>query len=342
MAPIVQRGAGVKGFVATPAGKVGLTALAVGAIYAGFIYLGVLIAIASFVFVMLLLPLYFGWSNTRQLAVAGFAALVIAAPLVSAGYTQELRTPVGPVDSPVDGNGSVLTHAESVPFTGDAGTTFEFRVTINPQFLPKGAQGPEYLLVFLSTCYGAVTANDSSCGGSGYPFWELNHTFATPLVNATTVQVSQRLNESNLWSWNMAFVYRNATNATQWAWIGGSEFFSIQGPISGSFGDTYLLVLPTFYEVVFLYTGSVYFGALVIYLYIKSRQNRRNPPPMPGPSVPGGTGAPGAPPGTTPRIERSCPKCGAVVYPEESACWKCGAPLTATATPLPPAAPPAP
>ncbi|MCI4367085.1 MAG: zinc ribbon domain-containing protein [Thermoplasmata archaeon] len=326
--------------MATPAGKVGITALAVASIYAGFLYLGVAIAIASFVFVMLLLPLYFGWNQPRQLAAAGFVALLVAAPLVSAGYAQELRTPVGAVSSPPSGNGSVLANAQVTPFTGNVGTTFDFQVTVHPEFLPKGAHGPEYLLVFLSTCFGAVSRNDSSCGGS-YPFWELNHTFATTIVNATPVELTQKLNSSDLWSWNMAFVYRNASNVTEWVWIGGEESFSIQGPITGTYTDTYTLVLPTFYEVVFLYTGSVFFGALVIYLFIKSRQNRRNPPPMPGPSIPGGTGGPSGAGGSTPaapRIERSCPKCGAVVYPEESACWKCGAPLGGTGAAPTPAA----
>jgi hypothetical protein len=81
----------------------------------------------------------------------------------------------------------------------------------------------------------------------------------------------------------------------------------------------------------FLYVGIVFFAVLVIYMFFKSREARRNPPVASGPS--GGTtpAEPGstAPSPTSAKNERSCPKCGAVVYPSETACWKCGAPLGA-------------
>jgi hypothetical protein len=348
----VKLGSRVKAFVATPPGKIALAALATGAIVTAFpnqwAYLGFPIAIAAFLFAMLVFPIYLGWNRPRELAVVGLVVLLVGAPLGALAFTPELRLPVGPVSSPTVGNGSVIENAQSVPFTGDAGTTFDFQATINPQYLPTGARAPEYSIVYLTTCPDTVIANDSACGGGGYPFWVLSQTFATNLTQSTQVNLEKELNDSTLWYWEMAFVFHNATNSTLWVWLGSGlaysnastapPAFSVQGPISGSFTSTFEIVLPGAYEAGFLYFGTVFYGALVIYLWVKSRQNRRNPPAAPGPSLPG-SAPPGAPVAGAPRIERSCPKCGAVVYPEEKACWKCGAPLGNTGTPATPSPP---
>lgn len=322
-------------------GKGVITAFATLALIGGFLELGVLVTLVTFLFLMLAVPIYVGWRRSRELAVAALVAVLIAAPITGAIYSAELRTPVPTVDSMTTNGGSVLTNAHVSPFAAATGSTFTFSVTINPQYLPAGAHGPEYLVVYLSTCPGATAGNLSVCGGGGYPFWELNHTFAAP-VNATTdVSLSRTLNLASFWWWLMAFVYNGSDNQTQWIWVGVSDTGSgIQGPISGDFTSTLLLILPTIYEAFTIYFLLVYLAVLVIYMFLKNRESRRNPPnwtpTLPGAPPPGG--------GTTagrPAIERSCPACGAVVYPEERACWKCGAPLGGGALPSDAKAPPA-
>ena len=337
----MQQSPSVKAFLSTPAGKIALTVLATLALVGSFLELGVLIAIATFLLLMLAVPIYLGWRRPRQLALAGIVAILIAAPITSVLYAEQLRTPVVPIDSPSQNGGAVLTGAQVSPFSADTGSTFTFSVTVHPQFLPNGSRGPEYLLVYLSTCPGATTSNLTVCGGGGYPFWELNHSFAAALNATTNVTVTKVLQLPDLWWWVMAFVYQDASNTTQWVWVGVSDAGSgIQGPITGDLGSTIALILPTVYGAFFFDFLIVFLGALVIYMFFKSRRDRRNPPGDAGP-LPGG----GRPQGPADRatLERSCPSCGAVVYPEEKACWKCGTPLTggpSAISPAPPAAPP--
>jgi hypothetical protein len=334
----VQRGEGVKAFAQSLPGKIALTLLAGGIAAASFAYIGILIALGAFLLFMLALPIYLGWKRPRELAVAGLVAMLVAAPISSLAYTAQFRTPVAPVSSDAQNGGSVLSDAQVRPFAGAAGGTYDFSVQVNPQYLPAGAHAPEYVVVYLSTCNGAITSNNSACGGGGYPFWVLNQSFSTSLGNVTNVTLHQKLNMPSLWYWEMAFVFQSATNQSTWVWVDpGLGNTAVQGPVSGDFTSTFTYVLPDIFGDVFLYLGLVFYAGLLVYLFLRNRRERRaaaEAAPAPGmggspPSgPPGGPGAPARPMGT----ERSCPKCGAVIYPAETTCWKCGAAV-------PPAAP---
>lgn len=336
----MQRGGGVRAFAQSWPGKVTLTAVAAAVAAGSFAYLGFLISIGAFLLFMLAVPIYLGWKRPRELAVAGLVAMLVAAPLASLAYTYQFRTPVGLVSSDPENGGSVLADASVAPFDGAAGATFHFSVTLNPQYLPAGAHAPEYVVVYLTTCDGAITANDSSCGGGGYPFWVLNQTFAQNVTNVTDVSLAQRLNMPSLWYWLMAFVYQDAQNQSAWIWVDpGAGNAAVQGPVSGSFGSTFTYVLPDIIGDVLIYLGLVFYAGLLLYMFLRNRRERRaaaeaGPGPAPaGGSPPGAAGRSAGPPGS----ERSCPKCGAVIYPAETSCWKCGTPIPAAA---PPASPP--
>ena len=323
----------------TPLGKVSLVALATLVVTGAFLELGALIAIVSFLLFMLGLPIYLGWKSPRQLAVAGLVALLVAAPIGSTLYAEQIRTPTGAVSSDPENGGSVVANAGVTPFSAATGSVFEFHATLNPQFLPAGAHAPEYALLYLSTCAGATTSNASFCGGGGYPFWELNQSFNITQSASETIQFHQQLNTANLWWWLMAFVYQNVTNVTRWVWVDpANQYGGVQGPVSGDLASTIVLILPALYQAMFLYVGVVFFGALIIYVWLKTRGRQRNPPVAePSGRGPGNPSAPpGSPPNPTPtRDERSCPNCQAVVYPSERTCWKCGVVLDQSAPPTP-------
>lgn len=334
----------VKAFLTRWGGKIGLTALASlvtgGAFYealAAGSSTWLLIAIVLFVVLLLAVPIFLKWRRPRELAVAALAAMIVIAPVTGILYTEEIRAPVAPLSSPSQNGGTVLANAQVSPHLGVAGETYHFQVTVNRQYLPSDAHAPEYLVLYLSTCPGAETANSSSCGGGGYAFWALNYTFNATGTNSTVVDLAKTLNSANVWWWLAGFAYEvtnvtdnRTTNSTDWVWVGaGGAIYLIPGPVSEDFGATFSSALPTLYGTVILYFGLVYYSALVIYMWLKSRESRRNPP-VAGTPLPGGAGPLGSsagPPGR-PSIERSCPTCGAVVYPEEKACWKCGATLS--------------
>lgn len=341
----MERGGGVKAFVASPLGKALLTAVAAVVLALALIYLGALIAIAAFLLFMLAIPIYLGWKRPRELAVCGLIALLVAGPIASTLYAQEIRSPSAAVASDAQagtgGTGSVLTNAYVSPFAADTGTSFKFSVTVNPEYLPSGAHAPEYVVVYLTTCPGADSANNSACGGGGYPFWELNDSFNATINTTEVVGLSQTLHAANLWFWLMAFIYTNSTNGSQYIWVNPqSGYNAVQGPVSGSFASTVGLIIPTVYGEVFVYVGLTFYAGLLLYWYLRVRSERRNAPP-PGPLT---TGAPGGPPGPSgpsgasaaPSNERKCANCGAVIYPSETSCWKCGRPVAPAAAASPP------
>lgn len=345
----MERGGGVKAFVATPAGKVALTAVAALVLVGSLVYVGALIAIAAFLLFMLAVPIYLGWKRPRELAVCGLAAVLVAGPIGAALYADQLRVPSPSVGSDpetgVGGTGSVLTNAQVSPFAADTGSAFVFSVTINPQYLPASAHAPEYLVLYLSTCANATNNNESACGGGGYPYWEQDLRFNASLQNASPEQFSQTLNSVNLWFWQLAFIYENgSTNQTNWVWLDPqSGYGAVQGPVSGDFLSTVSLVLPAFFSELFLYVALVFYAALLLYMYLRARAARRQGGDAgpPGPSAPSGGAPPGpggpkaASSGGAAPGERSCPNCGAVIYPSETSCWKCGKPISpASSQPL--------
>jgi hypothetical protein len=344
--PAVQPRTSIKAFFAKPLGRVLLLAIITLVLAGSSIYLGYLIAIPVFLIVGLGVPIYLGWTRPRTLFLVGLAALLVAGPIVTAGTVSLLLTPSPPVDGQVFApfTNSVLENATVHPYTEGAGGDFTWVVDVNPAFLPNGSQ-PKVLWIdfFLSTCPNALTNNSSSCGGLGaYPYhFENDSTYNSS--TASTVTFTQNIGGVNVWWWTMAAGFINATGHVNWVYLQPNNgYTTAEGPVTGDYLSIFTLILPAIYFTVFIYPGLVFFLGVLVYLFLKSRQRRRagGAPSVPAPTVPStstGPSGPQAPGPVTPagpaKQELACPKCGAVVYPGESRCWKCGTPLTSTPAP---------
>jgi hypothetical protein len=346
LCPPVQRWGGVKAFAATTAGKAALIALMVVTLIGGFLYLGPYLVSITFLVFGMLVPIYLGWKRPRQLALAGLIALLIAAPLTAPLEAAALLQPSPLASSdPVlpYGNGSaVIQNAKVTPFNAAAGGTFNFTAQLFPQYIPKGDSALLWVTLWVSTCPGA-TGNSSTTCASGYPLYVLNRTFPNGTATPGSVSFLQTLPGNNIWWWVMGGAVRNVTTQKLfWIFVDpGNSYGAVQGPVTGDFLSTYEYVLPAVYLSLFGLAGIVFFAALLVYALFKSREARRKiERARPIPPIPGGGSGPlapsGGPPPPSTTVERTCPNCQAVVYPNESSCWKCGSslPPASSSTPL--------
>jgi hypothetical protein len=342
---------GFRTFGTTWIGRIVLVAIGIFAVAGALFYLGFLVAILAMLVCGAFLPIYLGWKSTRQLALAGLIILLASAPVFSVAYASQLRVPSPTASSdpaaPYGNGNAVVQNATVTPYTGAAGGTYTFSAAIEPQNLPPRST-LHYMLLIVTDCPDATGNSSPSCP-AGYPFYEQNHTFSANPPGPTTVSYQQRLPGTDVWWWTLDLAFNNSTskNLTQdWLYYQGSYSF-VEGPVSGSLGQTFVYILPAAYEVILVYPGLVFFVALLIYAVLKRRQAARGasapsagaPGTPPGPPPTGPPGAPAATPSVAPANERRCPNCQAVVYPNETSCWKCGkslaAPQPATAQPLP-------
>ncbi len=342
----------VKRFLASTAGKALLIVVAILALVGSFVYLGFLIGIPAMLLFGLALPIWAGLKRPRYLALTGLLILVVAAPAANALITQQLFVPIGPASSPntLPNGGAVLQNATVAPFSGPPGTNFTWTVTVFPAYLAKGTGTLVNVSLWVSTCPGATGNNSPNCS-SGYPFYRFDDR-TIPSGNASFGVTFRFAPPSvNIWAWQMAAVVRNSTTGNlSYIFLEGDANYlnGLEGPVVGTFGQIYLAFLGAVYTNVFLYVGAPFYIALLLYMFLKSRQRRRadelarsRAPPASAPSDSG----PGS--GSTrsaSTLERACPNCAAVVYPNESTCWKCGANLSANPAsanqPLPSGRPP--
>lgn len=350
--------AGFRGFGLTRVGKLVLLAVSTAILAATFYYLGPYFAIPAFVLFGLGVPIYAGWKVPRELALAGIVALLITGPIVNYGLTAQAMVPSTAVTSGTNSTSSsngnpVLSSAIATPYSGPAGSTFTFSVDVSPSNLPANYT-PDLLFLYVSTCPGATGPSSPSCS-SGYPFYTDNISVVGLNVSPTPETFHQALPGPNIWWWQMALLaekpFFNVTaNKTEYdyAYIAlnaNNLYGAVQGPIAGNWLSTYDLLLPSTIIELLFYPGLVFYVALLIYMFLKSREARRKAqrdragassiPPTTGapPEAPSTTSVPAGPPR---RTEAACPKCGAVVYPGETSCWKCGAALPpSVSAPLP-------
>ena len=356
----MQSSGGVKGFLKQPVGQALLIAIATLTVVGTFLYVSLLLAIPDFLLFGLAIPIWVGLKRPRYLAIAGLITLLAAAPITTALLTQELLVPIGVASSgtslPEGNGGAVLQNATVSPFVAQAGTNFTWTVDVFPQYLPPGNSTPLWMNLYVSSCPGA-TGNSSPYCSSGYPLWIVNYTFSKGDHNVTPVTYHLTISSNNIWSWQMGLVTNNTTNGRLWyTWLNGDPTYnSLEGPITGNYGTTYLAVVGEVYLETFLYLGAVYYAALLIYVWLKARERRKQDDAQRlkemsggGPSAPAAGGPPGSapsgPPGKTGAaaapgtLETACPNCNAVVYQNETTCWKCGAslaPSSGSGTPLP-------
>jgi len=355
-----QRARGLRGFVQSPVGRVLLIALTIGVVFGAFVYASLLLAIPAFLIFGLGIPIYAGIKRPRYVALAGLVVILAVSPLVSLALTDEIMTPSGiATSSPSlpDGNGgSVLQSAQVTPFNGDTSTNFTWTVTVYPQYLANTGLEPRFLHLYLSTCPGATSANESGCN-AGYLFKELT-------INVTGLNLSKAQNftfrwtlgVTGIWDWQMSLEVNNTTAKNEYFvyLVGDPNYDAIEGPVVGTSAMVFEQLLPTIYLDAFLFLGIPFYFVLLLYMYLKNREKRRKeirnraagpiPPTsaagsgggQPPTPVPSGEQTTGPPPG-----ESACPNCGAVIYPAESKCWKCGAdlkgsPSSVPSKPLPP------
>ncbi len=355
-----QQPRGFRRFVQTPVGKGLLIAFAVLTVFATFVYVSTFLAIPVMLIVGLALPIYGGLKRPRYLAVSGLVVLLVVAPIATAVITQEIFEPVGTSTSspslPEGHGGAVLQNATVSPFSGTSSTNFTWTVTIFPQYLSPYNSSPLWISLYLSTCPGATGNNSPNCA-AGYPFYNYTDVFTTNVTAETTVAFHETVGSNGIWSWQMGLAMRNLTtgNLTWIFLVGDPTYNGIEGPVVGSWGTIYGELIGTVYFDDLLFVGGPFYFILLIYMIFKNRERRRSdagrrmpppvpptpssaPPPAPSGSAPLPSASP-APPPISPVVapaggapppsadERSCPNCQAVVYANETTCWKCGAKL---------------
>ncbi len=325
---------GVKGFATRPLGRVVLIVVAIATLAASFLFLGPFLAIPAFLLFGLALPIYMGWKRPRQLAMVGLIVLLACGPITSVVETSLIRTPAPPSQSLYGVGGAVLQNASVQPYTGAAGALYHWSVDLRPQHVPKGESGILNITLVVTNCPGTLAAGSSSCP-SGYLFIRTNHTFPGGTMTPQRVLMNATLPGSAIWYWQMVGAVHNLTSPSNVTlfFLDAGGYVTIEGPVSGDFLSTFGLIIPGFYEALFLYAGVVFYVALLFYVIFKVREQRRKAaralPPVP--TEPVASGATPERPAPAPALpstqELNCPNCQAVVYPNEVRCWKCGVAL---------------
>ena len=258
-------------------------------------------------------------------------------------------------------NGPLLQNASVTPYVGGTGTTFVFNMSIYPWFVPEGSAEILGVNLYLSTCPGATTPNDSACS-TGYSFLPKSLIFSEALTAVTNLSIAVKGLSNGIWSWTVTLVLSGLTVVPALQPAGNSTYLFVpadqstvgtEGPVVGSYGVTYGEILPEIYLTDLVYLGIPFYFVLILYMWFKSREARHkdairraakamsaSSKEAQGRTAAAGPAAPGSVIPTTASTassERACPSCGAVVYPNEVKCWKCGATLGSSVggTPLP-------
>ncbi len=352
-------------FLVTPAGKATLVAITILLVFASFVYVETLIAIPVFLLFGLAVPIWSGLKAPRFLALSGLVVILLVAPIGNAAITQEIMTPLAAATSSTgvpysNGSSPVMQAAVVSPYVGGTSTNFTWTVTLYPQYLAYPNSTMRWLNLYVSSCPGATSNNSPNCS-AGYSYWNLNSSsypgfsVTTPLPNATGTTVATfhfAIGSEGIWDWQMSLAYYNgsASHLNYTFLVGDATYNGLEGPVVGSFSTVYVALLPTLYLDVLLFLGIPFYVVLLLYMVFKARERRKQdaarraagPPPAEtaSPSGPPSSQTSGASPlpsaGTSPgatagaapgSAEGACPNCGAVVYPNEAACWKCGAKL---------------
>jgi hypothetical protein len=354
-----QRG-GFRRFLQSPPGKALLIAVTILVVFASFVYVQTLIAIPVFLLFGLAVPIWSGLKAPKYLALSGLVVILLVAPIANAAIAQQILTPLPPASSGTGapfsiGDSPVLQNASVSPYVGSSSTNFTWSVTIYPQYRAYANSSIDWIALYVSSCPGAVTNTSGSCA-AGYSFWIFNDTGVRNVTNTTTITFHFQIGTEGIWDWQMQLAYRNGTagNESYLRLVGDATYDGLEGPVVGDYGSVYVSLLPTLYLDVLLFLGIPFYVVLLLYMVFKSRERRKQdaarraagpPPEDTGPSVPsaagpvtgGGTGKLAGPSAAPMPTEGACPSCGAVVYANETTCWKCGAKIgsSPSSAPLP-------
>jgi hypothetical protein len=351
---------GFRRFLATPPGKAFLIALTVLVVFASYVYVETLLAIPVFLIFGLAVPIWAGLKRPRYLALSGLVVLLLVAPISTLVITQDIRTPIGAACSvsnttcPGSSANALLQNASVTPYTGTTSTNFTWTVVVFPANAPKGNSTVWNISLYISTCPGATSTTPPSWCSAGYPFTQITQKLnLSNTSRAVALTFHDMIGSNGIWDWQMGVYTLNSSTHKPWyqTLVGDPTYNGIEGPVVGDYATTYGALVPTIYFDDLLFLGGSFYIVLLVYILFKSRERRRKEVQKraAGPVPPSaGTGpepttlpSPTAPPtskaaaGAGPP-ERTCPNCSAVVYENETKCWKCGADLPAgVSAPLP-------
>jgi hypothetical protein len=304
------------------------------------------------------LPVGTSWSVTVGTATLGSVGRSVSFPEGDGRFAFTVGSVSGYLQAPTSGNVTLSGVSKEVNVTF---VPPEYLVSFTESGLLPAASwsvdlggisesavnSPVAVLLYLSTCPGAISGNSSVCP-SGYPFIPLSVTLPTHLTAETTVTFRYTIGSDGIWDWQMALEMRDsAGHATLVSLVGDPTYDGIEGPVIGGFLTFFAEFLPTLYLDFVLYLGVPFYFVLLVYMVLKNREARRKemrrraagpiPPTTaagavadaPAPSAPGPPSAApaAAPEGSKSADEQPCPNCSALVYPGEKRCWKCGAEL---------------
>ena len=355
---MAKQPAWLSGFVQKPYGKAFFIALAILLTFAVYVYVYTLLAIPAVILFGLAVPIWVGLKRPRYLVIMGLLIVLVVAPVSTVVFTQEIREPIAAASSLTDIPGTngtaLLQNAQVWPYTGTSSTNFTWNVTIVPAGIPQGNTTPIWLELYISTCPGATSTNPPGWCSAGYSFVSLNASTypdtdcGSVIANLTTAPKSctfhYQIGSDGIWDWQMGVYTQNKTTGAPYYQnlVGDPTYNGLEGPVVGDFASTYGAVLPTIFFDDALFLGAPFFILLLLYLLFKNREKKKKDAaaraagPVPPTGSPEGSALPpslskGPPPGSTaapPVKERTCPNCNAVVYENETICWKCGASLT--------------
>lgn len=351
-----QKPRGLRRFLGTPLGKAVLIAITILIVFASYVYVEALVAIPVFLIFGLAVPIWAGLKRPRYLALSGLVVVLLVAPISSLVITQDIRTPISAACSttnetcPGSTANALLQNASVSPYTGTTSTNFTWTVWIFPHYLPSGNSTVWNISLYISTCPGATSKSPPPWCSGGYPFTQKTYTVNLSSSSAPTLETFHDVIGSNgIWDWQMGVYTLNSTTHKPYymTLVGDPTYNGIEGPVVGTFATTFGALLPTIYVDDLLFLGGPFYLVLLVYMLFKSRERRRKEAqqraagPVPPAGGPGGeaplspTSAPPAPGPTTAAgpPERTCPSCNAVVYENETKCWKCGADLQVAASP---------
>ena len=325
-------GSKIKAFAATPPGYVVFLAIIVLVVAASLVYLGTIFGAITLLIFAFGIPVYLGWGRSlRHFLLIALVVSLLIPPISSVLLTNELVTPSPAYVSP----DNALQNAVVTPFQATS-TSFNFSVEVNPSHLPTAYHLTQVFL-WVTNCPSDSNSSRGQCGGSDF-FQNLTYTVPSSRQNLTTnypVSFVESLPGGQIfyfefWTWGR----NTTTNSTYSSSCTGPPGQGIcgyaEGPVTGSYGTIYQLVLVEVY-LLMAEIGILLVVAILFYRFLKGREKRRNDlakaqaedqqavaapvaKPLKSSSSTGGE----APSGT------KCPQCGATVEPGEAFCWKCG------------------
>ena len=198
----------------TPYGRAALPAAAIIITFGTYVYISSLLAIPAILVFGLGVPIWAGLKRPRYLALSGLVVILVVAPLSTAVFVQEIRTPISPVSAnsttSFSGTGPLLAYAEVTPASGNSSTNFTWSAIVQPQYTPPDYGSPSGVELFVSSCSGALNSTTAGCP-PGYSFHEFTQNFSAPLGRATSVNFHYKIGAVGEWSWQMAVLLPNGT-----------------------------------------------------------------------------------------------------------------------------------